>query len=947
MLQNLQIRSKLVAILILPVVALGFLAGTRIQSNITNSRQADRINKVTVFGASTSRLVHELQRERDYSAFFVASGKKLNYGSMIAQRVWVNQSKREFDKKIRDIRPFFGDYEPQLESSLKSAQENLDKLKDFRENKIDSANVELSTAETLGFYDTAIDTLININSEIPNESADRDVNRALQAYVALSRYKEALGKERSYLYATYAAGGFKESASAQAADAQAAQGTEQPADAAAPPASAAQDDLRRISFQSFSSIVGSKDTWRSQFRVSAPKQPKDQFARLEDLLKTADVKRAQTLAAAALAEPDKVVQTGGAPGPPKEAKDWFFSMNSQIDAVRGIESELVTNVENSAKAARDTAFREAGIGSIIIAVVVALSILLSLLMARSMVKSLRVLREAANDVADRQLPGVVERLANLQPNDKLDFASESTPISVRSRDEIGQVSDAFNSVHRVAVSVATEQAALRKSVGDMFLNLARRNQALIDRQLELIDDLERSEADPDRLEELFRLDHLATRMRRNAEDLIVLSGAKPARRWSQPVPLADVIRAALAEVEDYTRVELLPIEELGVVGQAVGDVVHLLAELIENATAFSPPGTKVHVAGQAVSNGYVVEIEDRGIGMSDQELMEANDRLANPPTIDLALSQRLGLFVVGRLASRYGIKVQLRHSWYDGITALVLLPDTLIVRMQSSEPEAVPSTNGRGRAEIAPPVGTSAPVAPPVVPPAPAAVGPMAPMPPAMAPPGAPPAAEGDTNGAGEHLPIFEQARSDWFDSGIGRAHVPLRRHPAHSAPNGAQQPAPTGEQQVHLSPSRRRAMLEPEQPPAPTAPPEPAPQQPAMTKGGLPRRVPKANLAPGIATGAAPAPQPAPVGSAAAAAEPPVDGGRAAEAGQVPGGAFLRSPDDIRSMLSSYRTGLERGRHEATGRHERQEARHEPAASNAARERAPDGLGPFAVGQE
>ena len=187
-------------------------------------------------------------------------------------------------------------------------------------------------------------------------------------------------------------------------------------------------------------------------------------------------------------------------------------------------------------------------------------------------------------------------------------------------------------------------------------------------------------------------------MRRNAEDLIVLSGAEPARRWSQPVPLVDVVRAALAEVEDYNRVELLPIDDIGVAGQAVSDVVHLLAELIENATSFSPPGTKVQVAGQQVSNGYVLEIEDRGLGMSDDELVEANERLANPPMVDFALSRMLGLYVVARLAQRYNIKVQLRHSWYGGITALVLLPPTVAVRAPMPEAIEAPSRLGPGRA---------------------------------------------------------------------------------------------------------------------------------------------------------------------------------------------------------------------------------------------------------
>ena len=371
---------------------------------------------------------------------------------------------------------------------------------------------------------------------------------------------------------------------------------------------------------------------------------------------------------------------------------------------------------------------------------------LSLWLIRSIVGPLRTLTRSANEVADERLPGLVDRLQHTKDPRDLDVVPE--PVPVKSNDEIGQVSAAFNSVHRVAIQVATEQAALRKSIGDMFLNLARRSQSLIDRQLELIDDLERTEADPDALDNLFKLDHLATRMRRNAEDLIVLSGAEPARRWSQPVPLVDVVRAALAEVEDYNRVELLPIDDIGVAGQAVSDVVHLLAELIENATSFSPPGTKVQVAGQQVSNGYVLEIEDRGLGMSDDELVEANERLANPPMVDFALSRMLGLYVVARLAQRYNIKVQLRHSWYGGITALVLLPPTVAVR--APMPEAIEAPARRGPAELVPSTRPVEPVA-----------------------------EEG-----GEHLPIFEAARSDWFEDSVRADHLPLRRHAAQQ-PNG------------------------------------------------------------------------------------------------------------------------------------------------------------------
>jgi PAS domain S-box-containing protein len=225
----------------------------------------------------------------------------------------------------------------------------------------------------------------------------------------------------------------------------------------------------------------------------------------------------------------------------------------------------------------------------------------------------------------------------------------------------------------------TEQAALRKSIGDLLHNLARRSQGLVDRQLELIDELERNEVDPDRLDELFRMDHLATRMRRNVENLIVLSGVDQRRRWSESVPLRDVAEAAVAEVEDYSRVRVAGIHDLTLAGQAASDVAHLLAELVENATSFSSPTTWVEVSGGPTANGYVLEIEDHGIGMSDAELAEANRRLAAPLAADIADEARMmGFHVVGRLAARHGIRVQLRHGWFGGITALVLLPAVLL-----------------------------------------------------------------------------------------------------------------------------------------------------------------------------------------------------------------------------------------------------------------------------
>ena len=246
---------------------------------------------------------------------------------------------------------------------------------------------------------------------------------------------------------------------------------------------------------------------------------------------------------------------------------------------------------------------------------------------------------------------------------------------MHSRDEIGQVAAAFDDVHREAVRLAAEQALLRGNVNAMFTNLSRRSQGLIQRQLSLISELESREADPDQLSSLFKLDHLATRMRRNGENLLVLAGEEPGRRWTRPVPLVDVLRAAASEVEQYERIELTSVPATEVAGRVVNDLVHLLAELLENATSFSSPQTKVKVTGHALPDGRVlVEIHDTGIGLSPEDLAAINERLASPPTVDVSVSRRMGLFVVGRLSQRHGIRIQLRPSDSGGTTALVMLP---------------------------------------------------------------------------------------------------------------------------------------------------------------------------------------------------------------------------------------------------------------------------------
>ncbi len=475
---------------------------------------------------------------------------------------------------------------------------------------------------------------------------------------------------------------------------------------------------------------------------------------------------------------------------------------------------------------------------------VIISIIVSLLAGRGLVRELQGLRRSALDLADHRLPRMVDQLATGH-DVKMDNDDDSLDVPIKTR-EIAQVRDAFTKVQRTAVDAAVGQARLREGIGEVFRNLARRSQSLLHRQLALLDRMERRTEDPQELGDLFRLDHLTARMRRHAESLIILSGQSPARGWRNPVPFVDVIRAAVAEVEDYTRVSVISADDTGLAGPAVGDVIHMTAELIENATIYSPPNTPVVIQGGIVGHGFAMEIEDRGLGMSDEKLAEANDQLAEPLPFDPANTDQLGLLVAGQLARRHGIQITLRRNPYGGTTAIVLIPHSIVVAEGFGELEPVkalerapesapPAPGGRGTGEqngfvareetesdpareglagergepagagrqelrlpsyqaappapVAPPAGCPAPVAPPVSA-APA-------VPPAAAPPPAAPtwAASQAPSWAEPALGAWAEAESRawtgmespaWSEPPRPAAHAPAPGAPAQDTAQGA-----------------------------------------------------------------------------------------------------------------------------------------------------------------
>jgi signal transduction histidine kinase len=386
---------------------------------------------------------------------------------------------------------------------------------------------------------------------------------------------------------------------------------------------------------------------------------------------------------------------------------------TQFLAVTQASSEPLAVQEGQAS---NRLFREAGLAGGLGLLAVLGSIFLMVRFGRTIRKDLTSLHDDAEAMANRRLPHIIARLRN---GDEVDVAAESPPLDTGTITEIARVAEAFSAVQRTAVDAAVGQANLRRGVNRVFLNLSMRNQSLLHRQLSLLDTMERAAEDPAALADLFRLDHLTTRMRRHAESLIILSGATPGRSWRDPVPIADVLSAAIAEVEDYVRVEVISESTGSVTGPAANDVVHLTAELVENATSFSPPNSPVEIRADTVGIGIAVQIEDRGLGLTTAELAEINARLASPPEFDLARSDQLGLFVVAQLAARHGIRVSLRESAYGGTTAIVLLPHRVIVRPGEVVP-AGPVPAGPGPAGqhlparvngVSHPAGTADPVA--------------------------------------------------------------------------------------------------------------------------------------------------------------------------------------------------------------------------------------------
>ncbi|MFH9574873.1 nitrate- and nitrite sensing domain-containing protein [Streptomyces sp. NPDC017230] len=651
--RNWRVTTRLNAILLIPVLVGLVMGGVQVKSSIDTWQDAEDAESTARLVRASLGYANALYNERDLTAAPLLQGKGQEDATVTKARQATDQAADVFDEAAQDMPGKAG-----LERRLKVFREQEPKLQTLRAAAYTS---KLKGVETEEGYTGVAHPLMEFANELGLGTGN--ITSYGRTVYAISLTKAALSLERSIgMHMLVKPGPDPSHLASQRV------------------ALSSYAYLERIAIEEY---IGGGTEEDAQKLEDAQARLKTDGAAMAKEAKVADpdyvpppanpttmVSELARLESTDTSERTDLAEQGITPD------NWWAVNTLKFDAYSKIETDLADKAVSEASTIADDAERDAYITGAAVVIALLAAFILAGMVARGMSRSMRQLRNAAFGIAEQRLPMLVDQLSRTDPG-RVDTRVQ--PIPITSTDEIGEVARAFDQVHREAVRLASEQALLRGNINAIFTNLSRRNQSLIEGQLSLITGLENNEADPDQLENLFRLDHLATRMRRNGENLLVLAGEEPGRRWDQPVPLVDVLRAASSEVEQYERVELSGVPEAEIHGRAVTDLVHLLAELLENATTFSSPQTKVRVTATRLPDGRVmVEIHDKGIGLTAEDFADINHKLANPPTVDAAISQRMGLFVVGRLSDRHGIRVQLRPSGEQaGTTSLVMLPDAI------------------------------------------------------------------------------------------------------------------------------------------------------------------------------------------------------------------------------------------------------------------------------
>ncbi|RAJ50969.1 nitrate- and nitrite sensing domain-containing protein [Streptomyces sp. PsTaAH-130] len=744
------VRTRIVALALAPAVALMALWGFAMVSDTAELRALIRVQGVYAgFGTPVDTAVGQIQIERRMSAAYLGAGGRdaAGAGRLLGQQRRTDQMVDAMRQAIRGGDR--GRLTTRQRQSLDAMVTATDRLDGLRQRVLTR---EISWDRAVEQYSAVIEPTFDVQSTLTALQAGQ-LARETETVFELVRVREFVSREDALVAGARAAG----------------------------------TALTPGQYDALTQTIEDRRVFQQTYVPDLPADSRALFEKFQDGALYRSLNQGE----------DALLRAGAGGASRAVAAD---SWRSTVDRIVKQYRDLCTAAaDNSAARGRAFAYQQltrAAIAGAAGLVVAGLSLWFAVRGARRISRRLEALRDAADVLAGRQLPDVMRRLS---AGEEVDALAEAPPLAAAGDrdDEIGQVGRSFNTARLAAVEAAVRQATLRRGLFAVLLNIARRNQALVHRQLKLVDTLERRTEDPDVLRELFRIDHLTTRMRRHAESLIILSGSAPGRRWRRPVPIAQVVSSAVGEIEDYARVVVPPMPDTGIAADAVADVVHLVAELLENATVFSPPHTQVTLRTGRVGGGFVLEIDDRGLGLDAEAHAHAERTLTDPDAFDPTRHDRLGLYVVGRLAARHGIDVSLRDSPYGGTTAVVLLPETILA--------ATGETDTRPEPE------------------------------PTAAPPAAPTGVWAGHGGPGHGGPGHGGAGHGGAGrggAGRGGARVPLP-----SEERGEVRPLPSGG--VRPLPSRRRnGPAEPEAPPtgAPGVAPHPSAQPgPLPTRGSGP----------------------------------------------------------------------------------------------------------------
>nr|WSZ94973.1 nitrate- and nitrite sensing domain-containing protein [Streptomyces sp. NBC_00857] len=626
------IRRKIVALLLVPLVALtGLWAFVTMITGGEADQLVDVRHVINQVGHPVEKTIRVLQSERRQSLIYLSDPRASDaLAELRSRRADTDDVVAEVKKNATaDVRDRMDSITAERYESLIEALNGMDLMR---------RSVEESTVtreKALNFYNQVVNPSHTFLASLYGHE-DVDGDNWGRALVGLDRAKEMLSREDALVSSALAARRFT------------------------------LEDIRAIS-----DLVANRTTL---YETNLSDLPLTDRVTLEQYWRTP--------ATLALRETeDSLIAAGATEKPRFGTKVWQQATAPVLADLTRESAEADALYRDHVDPVRRDVFIRLAIAAAVGFTALLVSVIISVRVGRELIRDLSRLRKEAHEVSGVRLPSVMRRLA---AGEQVDVETEAPRLDYE-RDEVGQVGQALNTLQRAAVEAAVQQADLRRGVSDVFVNLARRNQVLLHRQLTLLDTMERRTEDTEELADLFRLDHLTTRMRRHAEGLVILSGAAPSRQWRKPVQLMDVVRAAVAEVEDYERIEVRRLPRIGVGGPAVADLTHLIAELLENATVFSPPHTGVQVHGERVANGFTLEIHDRGLGMAPDVLLDANLRLAETPEFELSDTDRLGLFVVSRLAQRQNVRVSLQTSPYGGTTAIVFLPVALLTDAPETE----------------------------------------------------------------------------------------------------------------------------------------------------------------------------------------------------------------------------------------------------------------------